>query len=483
MSKVLKSIDLFAGIGGIRLGFDNAFKNEIETVFVSEWDEHAQKTYRDNFADEFEIAGDITRINEQNIPTFDICLAGFPCQAFSLAGKRMGFDDDYKGLCRGTLFQDVVRICDYHKPKVIFCENVKGLTIHDRGRTFKVITKAFEQIGYTVYSKVLNSKDFGVPQNRERIYIVAFRNDINSAEFSFPIGTDDKTCIRDILDDAPISPKYYLSNVSNDIEKFFEKIQLTAIKAKSIDKSDIFISIEDTQTSVVRRHIGFSIKSKFGKDPTLFNTGKNSATVYKLSNMNDDLMDEINSMVDEKNHTAVADRCKALLENGCEFEFVGFPVAARAGCKTFEENLDILNPRLGDTIDYILRTHFLTDETARDVEDMVDIVIEHNPCSLTRPKEKYQYMMKSFLYASYCGLTAGTLWDGKSQVNGGFIAVDEKGNVTANLALESEGFKSYLFKHCYFEWPATSENHGNYAKVYKEGEDYYFRLNFQIRYR
>ena len=114
---------------------------------------------------------------------------------------------------------------------------------------------------------------------------------------------------------------------------------------------------------------------------------------------------------------------------------------------------------------------------------MVDIVIEHNPCSLTRPKEKYQYMMKSFLYASYCGLTAGTLWDGKSQVNGGFIAVDEKGNVTANLALESEGFKSYLFKHCYFEWPATSENHGNYARVYKEGEDYYFRLNFQIRYR
>lgn len=201
MSRVLKSIDLFAGIGGIRLGFENAFKNEIETVFVSEWDEHAQKTYRDNFADDFEIAGDITRINEQNVPAFDICLAGFPCQAFSLAGKRMGFDDDYKGLCRGTLFQDVVRICDYHKPKVIFCENVKGLTIHDRGRTFKVITKSFEQIGYTVYSKVLNSKDFGVPQNRERIYIVAFRNDINSTEFSFPIGTDDKTCIRDILDD------------------------------------------------------------------------------------------------------------------------------------------------------------------------------------------------------------------------------------------------------------------------------------------
>ena len=131
----------------------------------------------------------------------------------------MGFDDDYKGLCRGTLFQDVVRICEHHKPKVIFCENVKGLTIHDRGRTFKVIIKAFEQIGYTVYSKVLNSKDFGVPQNRERIYIVAFRNDIDSKGFEFPEGDNDKTCIKDILEKAPISPKYYLSDVYVDTLK------------------------------------------------------------------------------------------------------------------------------------------------------------------------------------------------------------------------------------------------------------------------
>ena len=193
-----RAIDLFAGIGGIRKGFDNAFGKNIDTVFVSEWDEYAQKTYRANYKDKFEIAGDITKIAEKDIPEFDICLAGFPCQAFSLAGKRMGFDDDYKGMCRGTLFQDVVRICEYHKPKVIFCENVKGLTIHDRGRTFKVIKSAFEQIGYTVYDKVLNSKDFGVPQNRERIYIVAFRKDINSENFKFPVGDKPDTCIRDI---------------------------------------------------------------------------------------------------------------------------------------------------------------------------------------------------------------------------------------------------------------------------------------------
>ena len=105
-----KVIDLFAGIGGIRLGFDQAFGEEIKTVFVSEWDEWAQKTYKANFLDNFDINGDITKIPENDIPKFDICLAGFPCQAFSMAGKRKGFNDDYKGMSRGTLFFDVVKL-------------------------------------------------------------------------------------------------------------------------------------------------------------------------------------------------------------------------------------------------------------------------------------------------------------------------------------------------------------------------------------
>ena len=208
---IYKSIDLFAGIGGIRLGFDRAFGKNIETVFVSEWDENAQKTYKANFTDDFEIAGDITQIEEKDIPTFDICLAGFPCQAFSLAGQRKGFEDNYKGLCRGTLFMDVARICEHHKPKVIFCENVKGLVIHDKGRTFKVITKTFQDLGYTVYSQVLNSKNFGVPQNRERIYLVAFRNDIAPDNFRFPTTTDDTKRIRDIIEEEAVPAKYYLS--------------------------------------------------------------------------------------------------------------------------------------------------------------------------------------------------------------------------------------------------------------------------------
>ena len=210
---VYKSIDLFAGIGGIRMGFDEAFGNEIETEFVCEWDEYAQETYRTNYHDGFDITGDITQVDEKDIPPFDICLAGFPCQAFSIAGRKQGFNDDYKGRCRGTLFFDVARICAYHKPKVIFCENVKGLTIHDKGNTFRIITETLEQLGYNVYSKVLNSKDFGVPQNRERIYIVAFRKDIQSSGFTFPEPTDSTKTIADIMEKDVPSVKYYLSDV------------------------------------------------------------------------------------------------------------------------------------------------------------------------------------------------------------------------------------------------------------------------------
>ena len=209
----LRSIDLFAGIGGIRLGFDRAFGDDIQTVFVSEWDKHAQKTYQENFSNVPEIAGDITQIDEKDIPPFDICLAGFPCQAFSLAGQRMGFNDNYKGMCRGTLFQDVARICEYHKPKVIFCENVKGLVIHDKGRTFNIICSTFEELGYKVFYDVLNSKNFGVPQNRERIYIVAFKNNIAPDEFIFPKRTDDTKRIKDIIEVKPVPAKYYLSDV------------------------------------------------------------------------------------------------------------------------------------------------------------------------------------------------------------------------------------------------------------------------------
>lgn len=210
------------------MGFDNAFGDDLSTVFVSEWDQYAQTTYRENYETPVGIDGhtliygDITLDETKDaIPEFDICLAGFPCQAFSMAGKHMGFDDDYKGMCRGTLFKDVAEICEKHQPKVIFCENVKGLTIHDKGRTFKIIKETFEHIGigYDVFYKILNSKDYGVPQNRERIYIVCFRKDLGVKEFEFPEPTNTTTCIDDIVEEKPVSVKYYLSDVYLDTLK------------------------------------------------------------------------------------------------------------------------------------------------------------------------------------------------------------------------------------------------------------------------
>ena len=176
----INAIDLFCGIGGIRIGFQNAFRDKIRFVFSSEIDKFARETYFANFNEM--PAGDITLIDAEAIPSHDVLLAGFPCQAFSMAGKRMGFEDS-----RGTLFFEVARIVKYHKPKIVFLENVKGFVSHDKGKTFCIVKKTLEDLGYQVFYEVLNAKSFGLPQNRERIYIVAFLREafINPITFNF----------------------------------------------------------------------------------------------------------------------------------------------------------------------------------------------------------------------------------------------------------------------------------------------------------
>jgi len=193
-----KMVDLFAGIGGIRLGFEDY---GVEGVFSSEWDRYSQKTYQANF-DEIPY-GDITKINPEEIPYFDILLAGFPCQPFSQAGLKKGFADT-----RGTLFFDVARIINYHRPKVVFLENVKRFRTHDGGNTFAVVKKTLRDMGYEVHAEVLNAKNFGVPQNRERIYIIGF---LGKTNFKFPEGVFEKKILGDILD-KKVDSKYTISD-------------------------------------------------------------------------------------------------------------------------------------------------------------------------------------------------------------------------------------------------------------------------------
>lgn len=199
-------IDLFAGIGGFRMAFQNLGG---QCVFSSEWDAQAQKTY---FANYGEVPfGDITSENTKRfIPdNFDILCAGFPCQAFSLAGKRLGFEET-----RGTLFFDVAEILRRKRPKAFFLENVKGLAIHDKGKTLKTILNTLDEIGYTVVPpQIVNAMYFGVPQHRERIYIVGFRKDlgINPDDFTYPEQKEVTAHFIDIREKDPVPAKYYLS--------------------------------------------------------------------------------------------------------------------------------------------------------------------------------------------------------------------------------------------------------------------------------
>ena len=200
-----KFIDLFAGIGGFRIAMQNLGG---KCVFTSEWDKEAKKTYMMNFG---EVPfGDITKQHIKNyIPEeFDILCAGFPCQAFSIAGKKGGFDDT-----RGTLFFDVAEIIKKHKPKAIFLENVKGLKSHDKGKTFETILNVLRNdLGYFVPEpQIINARNFGVPQNRERIYIVGFRQDLNISSFTYPQPLDNKVTFGAIKEKKVPPTKYYLS--------------------------------------------------------------------------------------------------------------------------------------------------------------------------------------------------------------------------------------------------------------------------------
>ncbi len=195
--KDYKYIDLFAGIGG----FHYALKSfGAKCVFASEWDSYASNTYYRNH--NLKPSGDITQIEEDSIPKHDIICGGFPCQAFSISGKQKGFEDT-----RGTLFFDIARIINKHTPKVLFLENVKNLIKHDNGRTIITIINSLKEIGYNVHYKVLNASNFGLPQNRERVYIVGFHKSLKSENFQFPKLYNTKVSLLDILEENPKNTK------------------------------------------------------------------------------------------------------------------------------------------------------------------------------------------------------------------------------------------------------------------------------------
>lgn len=220
-----KFIDLFAGVGGIRLAYQN---NGGKCVFSSEWDSFAKKTYEANFG---EVPfGDITKISETEIPDHDVLLGGFPCQPFSIAGvskkNSLGRQHGFLDKTQGTLFFDIARIIEHKRPKAFMLENVKNLVSHEKKRTFKVITEALTELGYSIHYKVLDAKYY-VPQHRERIIIVGFNKEIfnEQEQFKFPEPKDVELRIQDILEPA-VDDKYTLSDkLWNYLQEYKKKHQ------------------------------------------------------------------------------------------------------------------------------------------------------------------------------------------------------------------------------------------------------------------
>lgn len=223
--KVFKTIDLFAGIGGVRIGFEST--GGFKTVFANDFDKYCKVTYDTNFADVKLDTTDIRELKSNQIPQYDILLGGFPCQAFSIAGYRKGFEDE-KG--RGNLFFEIDRIIRDTKPIAFFLENVKNLERHDKGRTFKIISDRLTELGYHVKYKVLNSMDYGnLPQNRERVYIVGFRDKANYDAFEFPEPITRTLTIKDILE-----------NKADDKYSYNEKPLFNKLKDSITDEKTVY---------------------------------------------------------------------------------------------------------------------------------------------------------------------------------------------------------------------------------------------------
>ncbi len=222
-------IDLFAGIGGIKIAFENA---GFKCVFSNDFDKNAKITFDLNFSELFEsdkqmVLGDIQKITTDKIPEFDILCGGFPCQPFSVAGYRQGFEDESG---RGNLFFDIIRILKGKKPKAFLLENVKNLKTHDKGNTIKVIYQELEKLGYKVTDNVLNAMEYGnLPQNRERIYIVGFLDEKAFNNFKFPEKIPLTKTIHDCLENKEVDDKYYYND-----KPLYEKLKNDIIKKDTV---------------------------------------------------------------------------------------------------------------------------------------------------------------------------------------------------------------------------------------------------------
>lgn len=278
-------------------------------------------------------------------------------------------------------------------------------------------------------------------------------------------------------------------DVSPEIEAFMNRAHITQVKAKSVSgygdlggKNDIVMEIRDHSTALVSV-AGFSIKAK-GKSPaTLFNTAPASAFVYRLTDINDNDMNNINNLFTTAGGKDKNARIAYIKNHNIGMEFYGNKIQAGREHSVFEENLDMIRGDMQEIMNNVILIHYTYDGNSSKISDICKIMIEQNPMKKRNAEVFYPKAIKDFLYASFSGMTAGSPWDGREVVNGGYIVAKDNGEVLAFHTRDGESFKNFLFNTTKIDRPDASEKKGYpYADVYKTGDEYFFDLNFQIRF-
>lgn len=264
----MKIGSLFSGIGGLDLGFEQA---GFEIAWANEIDSAACKTYRYNFPNTHLIEGDVRDIDPCTLPDIDVLTAGFPCQPFSIMGYRRGFKDP-----RGNLFFEISRFIDIKRPRVVFLENVRNLMEHDNGKTFLVIYNTLAQFGYSVKYKVINATDVNIPQNRARIFIVAFLNFEDCDRFSFPEPIPLEATINDIIDRSVKNDDIYYYGPES---RYFKELD-----AKIVDKTEIY-RIDDNGVATRKWEICPTLKANMGTYPDRVPIIRDNFGIRKLTPM------------------------------------------------------------------------------------------------------------------------------------------------------------------------------------------------------
>ncbi|MGL6339446.1 MAG: HpaII family restriction endonuclease, partial [Waterburya sp.] len=496
-------------------------------VFASEIDQYARQTYIHNFKNispQLFKAGlfnsDIRQIVPDEIPDFDVLCAGFPCQPFSQAGYKRGFNDSHNSE-RGNLFFNIADILEVKRPKAYFLENVQGLVNHDQGKTFKLIRQVLElDLGYSFYYQIVKASDYGLPQLRPRIFIVGFRDEEFFKGFNFPeklpleFNMSDVwggVCSREIgftlrvggrgsnindrrnwdsyLVDGTVRQLTYVEakkmqgfpdnfefpvSSTQAIKQLGNSVAVNAVRAvgKNIITymNSIFLDIHND--ILTKENEGFGIKSYLGSKPTLLNASGNTNFIFEIENLAKDKVDEINAI---NTKTKLTDRIKAIEKYGGSFKYIA------PEKKAMEYNLKMVDFLMPEVIGSILLVFYKYRISS--IAKIIDYINENTNLINDLQYEDKTFLVnkiKKFLVDILLGFFAGSKWDGSYEANGTII-VKESGEQVAFHIIDLDSLQSYLFNNIKLDTPSTTRH--RYGRIIRENDKkLYFKLNLQLRF-